>query len=130
MKPNAQPILIAGAVLAFLGVALGAFGAHALKARLAADMLAVYQTGVQYHLAHALGIVLIGILVQLLPESKWLPVAGWTMVAGVVMFSGSLYALSVIGMRMLGAITPLGGIALLTAWLMLVVGVAQAGNSR
>ena len=128
MKPKAQPILIAGAVLAFLGVALGAFGAHALKARLAADMLAVYQTGVQYHLAHALGIVLIGILVQLLPESKWLPVAGWTMVAGVVMFSGSLYALSVTGMRMLGAITPLGGIALLAAWLMVAIGVAKAGN--
>ena len=128
MKPNAQPILIAGAVLAFLGVALGAFGAHALKAYLAADMLALYQTGVQYHLAHALGIMLIGILAQMLPESKWLPVAGWTMVAGVVVFSGSLYALSVTGMRMLGAITPLGGIALLAAWLMVAIGVAKAGN--
>jgi uncharacterized membrane protein YgdD (TMEM256/DUF423 family) len=126
MNANAQSILITGAVLAFLGVALGAFGAHALKARLASDMLAVYQTGVQYHLAHALGIVLIGILVQLLPASKWLPIAAWTMTAGVLVFSGSLYALSVTGVRMLGAITPLGGVALLAAWLMVAAGVRNA----
>ena len=80
MNANAQQLVASGAILAFLGVALGAFGAHALKARLAADMLAVYQTGVQYNLWHALGVVLIGILVQLLPGAKWLPVAGWIMV--------------------------------------------------
>ena len=127
MKTNARSILITGAVLAFFGVALGAFGAHALKAQLAPDMLAVYQTGVQYHLAHALGVVLIGILVQLLPPTKWLPAAGWTMMAGVVIFSGSLYALSVTGMRMLGAVTPLGGLALLAAWLLVAIGVGKAG---
>ncbi|MBL0121287.1 MAG: DUF423 domain-containing protein [Betaproteobacteria bacterium] len=128
MNAQSQPIIIAGAVLAFLGVAIGAFGAHALKARLAADMLAVYQTGVQYHLVHALGIVLIGILVQMLPASKWLPIAGWVMVAGVIIFSGSLYALSVTGVRILGAITPLGGIALLAAWVLVGIGVAKAGQ--
>ena len=116
-----------GAVLAFLGVTLGAFGAHALKVRLAADMLAVYQTGVQYHLAHALGIVLIGVLVQRLPASRWLPIAAWTMTAGVIVFSGSLYALSITGVRLLGAITPLGGLALLAAWLLVAIGVAKAG---
>ena len=126
MQPHARSILITGAVLAFLGVALGAFGAHALKAQLSADMLAVYQTGVQYHLAHALGIVLVGILVQIVPASKWLVIAGWTMTAGVILFSGSLYLLSVTGMRMLGAVTPLGGIALLAAWLMMAIGVAKA----
>lgn len=127
LNAQSQPIIIAGAVLAFLGVALGAFGAHALKTRLAADMLTVYQTGVQYHLVHALGIVLIGILVQMLPATKWLPIAGWMMVAGVIIFSGSLYALSVTGVRILGAITPLGGIALLAAWVLVGIGVAKAG---
>lgn len=126
MNTNARAILITGAVLAFLGVALGAFGAHALKARLAADMLAVYQTGVQYHLAHALGIFLVGILVQIMPASKWLPAAAWTMTAGVIVFSGSLYALSVSDMRVLGAITPLGGFALLAAWFLVAIGVAKA----
>ena len=127
MNANAQSIVITGALFAFLGVALGAFGAHALKARLTAEMLAVYQTGVQYHLAHALGIVLIGVLVQRLPASRWLPIAAWTMTAGVIVFSGSLYALSITGVRLLGAITPLGGLALLAAWLLLAVGVAKAG---
>ena len=126
MNANAQQLVAFGAVLALLGVGLGAFGAHALKARLAADMLAVYQTGVQYHLWHALGVVLIGILVQLLPGAKWLPVAGWLMVAGVVIFSGSLYALSLSGVRMLGAVTPLGGIAFLLAWGMVAYGVLKA----
>jgi uncharacterized membrane protein YgdD (TMEM256/DUF423 family) len=125
MNANAQQLVVTGAVLAFLGVGLGAFGAHALKARLAADMLAVYQTGVQYHLWHALGVVLIGILVQLLPASKWLPIAGWTMVAGMAIFSGSLYALSISGVRVLGAITPIGGVALLAAWLLLAYGVLK-----
>ena len=127
MNANAQSIVITGALFAFLGVALGAFGAHALKARLTAEMLAVYQTGVQYHLAHALGIVLIGVLVQRLPASRWLPVAAWTMTTGVIVFSGSLYALSISGIRMLGAVTPLGGLALLAAWLLVAVGVAKAG---
>ena len=126
MNANAQSIVGTGAVLAFLGVALGAFGAHALKASLAADMLVVYQTGVQYHLAHALGIVLIGVLVQIVPASKWLPIAAWTMTAGVIVFSGSLYALSISGVRLLGAITPLGGVALLAAWGMVAYAVWQA----
>ncbi len=126
MNANAQQLVVSGAILALLGVGLGAFGAHALKARLAADMLAVYQTGVQYHLWHALGVVLIGILVQLLPGAKWLPVAGWMMVAGIVIFSGSLYALSVTGMRMLGAVTPLGGVAFLLAWGMVAYAVLTA----
>jgi len=126
MNANAQQLVAFGAVLALLGVGLGAFGAHALKARLAADMLAVYQTGVQYHLWHALGVVLIGILVQLLPGAKWLPVAGWLMVAGVVIFSGSLYALSLSGVRVLGAVTPLGGVAFLLAWGMVAYAVLKA----
>lgn len=130
MNKHARSILITGAALAFVGVALGAFGAHALKARLAADMLAVYQTGVQYHLAHAIGIVLVGILVQMVPASKWLPMAAWTMTAGIIIFSGSLYLLSVTGLRMLGAVTPLGGIAFLAAWLMVAIGVVKANAAK
>ncbi|MEQ1518491.1 MAG: DUF423 domain-containing protein [Usitatibacteraceae bacterium] len=126
MKKNAKYVLIAGAMLAFLGVALGAFGAHALKARLAPDLLAVYQTGVQYHLIHALGIVLLGVVVQLLPTSKLLSAAAWLMVAGVLVFSGSLYVLSVTGLRFFGAITPFGGLALLAAWLLFAIGVAKS----
>jgi uncharacterized membrane protein YgdD (TMEM256/DUF423 family) len=127
MNANAQQLVSAGAILAFLGVALGAFGAHALKVKLAADMLAVYQTAVQYHLWHALGVVLIGIIAQLLPASKWVPIAGWTMVAGIVIFSGSLYALAITGIRVLGAVTPIGGVALLVAWLLLAYGAIKAG---
>lgn len=130
MNGPSQSIIITGAILAFLGVALGAFGAHALKSRLDADLLAVYQTGVQYHLVHALGIVLIGILVMLLPAARWLPAAAWTMTAGVILFSGSLYLLSITGVRMLGAITPVGGVALLVAWLLVAFGVLNAGATR
>ncbi len=126
MNTNARPIVIAGAILAFLGVALGAFGAHALRSRVDANLLAVYQTGVQYHLVHALGVILIGVLVQVAPDSKWLRIAGWTMVVGVIIFSGSLYTLSLTGIRGFGATAPLGGLALLAAWLMLAVGAAKS----
>ncbi len=81
-------------------------------------MLGVYQTAVQYHLPHAIGVVVIGLLVRQMPQSKMLPIAGWVMCAGVVVFSGSLYALSISGVRVLGAITPIGGVALLAAWAM------------
>ena len=128
MNATARPIIVTGALLAFLGVVLGAFGAHALKTRIDADLLAVYQTGVQYHLMHALGVILVGVLVQILPPSKWLPIAGWAMIVGVVLFSGSLYALSLTGIRGLGAITPVGGLALLAAWLLVVAGVAKAAK--
>ena len=117
MLPAAKLFVSLGALAAALGVALGAFGAHALKARLSADMLAVWQTAVQYHLWHALGLVAIGLLAQHLPASVPVRVAGWLMVAGIVLFSGSLYALALSGTRWLGAITPLGGACLIVAWL-------------
>ncbi|MEO8384999.1 MAG: DUF423 domain-containing protein [Betaproteobacteria bacterium] len=126
MNSKAKSIIVAGAILAFLGVLLGAFGAHALKPRIDADLLAIYQTGVQYHLVHAIGVILVGMLAHVLPSSKWLPLAGWTMVGGVIVFSGSLYVLSLTGIRALGAVTPLGGVALLVAWLLLVLGVAKS----
>ena len=119
MTRSAQMLLRTGAVLALLGVVFGAFGAHALKATMSAEMLAVYQTGVQYHLIHALGIVLIAIVTATQPTWKRLVLAGWLMVAGVLLFSGSLYLLAATGMRMLGVITPLGGLCFIAAWALL-----------
>lgn len=120
MLPAAKLFVTLGALAAALGVALGAFGAHALKARLSADMLAVWQTAVQYHLWHALGLVAIGLLAQHLPASVPVRVAGWLMLAGIVLFSGSLYALALTGTRSLGAIAPFGGACLILAWLVVV----------
>lgn len=114
--------LTLGAVNAFLCVALGAFGAHGLKQRLSAEMLAVYQTGVQYHFYHALGLIAVGVMLLHYPASKPMRTSGWLMLAGIVLFSVSLYALSLSGVRGLGAITPFGGVAFLSAWAMLAYG--------
>lgn len=108
--------IAAGAALMLSGVLLGAFGAHALKTRLAPEMLAAYQTGVQYHLIHALGLMVVGLLCNLQPDSNLLKAAAVLMFSGVLLFSGSLYALAISGVTMLGAITPLGGLCFLLAW--------------
>lgn len=113
---SARLALALGALLAFAAVALGAFGAHALKARLAPDMAAVWQTAVQYHGWHALALVAVGLLLLQRPEATPVAIAGWLFVAGVVLFSGSLYALALTGTRALGAVTPLGGVAFLAGW--------------
>jgi uncharacterized membrane protein YgdD (TMEM256/DUF423 family) len=117
--------VLIGSLSAFLGVALGAFGAHGLKTRITPEMLIVWQTGVQYHLVHALGLVLIGILCQLLPEASLIRSAGWMLLAGSALFSGSLYIMVLSDVRALGMITPLGGIAFLIGWLMLAIAVWQ-----
>jgi len=108
-----------GSLNAFLAVGLGAFGAHALKSRLSADMLDVYQTGVQYHIFHALGLILIGIISHWLSQSTLINWSGGFILAGIVIFSGSLYVLSITGIRTFGAITPIGGIAFLAGWILL-----------
>ena len=115
--------LTLGAINAFLCVAFGAFGAHGLKQRLSTDMLAVYQTGVQYHFYHALGLIAVGLILLHFPASRPVVLSGWLMLAGIVLFSVSLYVLSLTGIRGLGAITPLGGVAFLSAWAMLAYGV-------
>lgn len=114
-----KTFLILGALNTLLCIALGAFGAHGLKQILAADMLTVYHTGVQYHFYHAFGIIVIGLLLLHFPQSRLMPVCGWLMLAGIVLFSFSLYALSVTGMRGLGMITPFGGVSFLSAWALL-----------
>jgi uncharacterized membrane protein YgdD (TMEM256/DUF423 family) len=110
-----RTFLLLGAVAAFLGVALGAFGAHGLRARLSPEMLAVFQTGVQYQMYHALALILTA--AAMAHYSGWLVrTAGWCFAAGIVLFSGSLYLLAVTGVTILGAITPLGGLAFLAGW--------------
>jgi uncharacterized membrane protein YgdD (TMEM256/DUF423 family) len=124
MPSTAKLFILLGALAGAAGVVLGAFGAHALKARLSADMLAVWQTAVQYHFWHALALIAIGIVIAVgLPGSTTLRWAGWLMVAGLVLFSGSLYALAFTGARWLGAVTPFGGVAWIAAWVLLAVAV-------
>ena len=111
--------VIIGSLNMLVSVGLGAFGAHGLKSKLSADMLAVYQTGVQYHMIHALGILLIAALSLKLPTGSLVSWSGWFLFIGIILFSGSLYALSISGIRILGAITPFGGVAFLVGWLLL-----------
>lgn len=113
-----RSLLISGALAAAVGVMLGAFGAHALKARLDPQMLAVWQTGVLYHLVHALGVVAIALAAMHWQDPR-ITAAGWLLVAGIVLFSGSLYLLAFTGARGLGAITPIGGLAFIAGWLTL-----------
>ncbi len=116
---------ITGALFAFVGVALGAFGAHGLKAKLSPDMLAVFETGVRYHMYHAFGLFAVAWVIDRWPSST-ATAAGWLMVAGVVIFSGSLYILAVSGIRWWGAVTPFGGIALLAGWAALGIALYKA----
>ena len=109
-----------GAVSAFLSVAAGAFGAHALRARISPELLATFETGARYQMYHALGLVAVAWAVTRWPgaAAQW---AGWLFVVGTVLFSGSLYGLAVSGVRWLGAITPLGGVAFLAGWICLAL---------
>src|SRR5438045_583757 len=113
---SARLALILASLFLFVAVAAGAFGAHALRAKLAPDLLTVYQTAVQYHFWHALALFGIGMLLMQKPDSGGLVIVAWLLVAGLVLFSGSLYALALSGIRGFGAVTPIGGIAFLAAW--------------
>ena len=112
--------LVVGAVNAFLSVAAGAFGAHALRARLPQDLQVIFETGARYHMYHALALVAVGLLGVARP-SPLLSAAGWAMLTGIVLFSGSLYALALSGVRVLGAVTPLGGLGFLAGWALFAV---------
>ncbi|MBE0344496.1 DUF423 domain-containing protein [Paenibacillus sp. 28ISP30-2] len=118
-------LVVLGCILMSLTVVLGAFGAHALKKRLSADMMSIFQTGIQYHIAHGLGLILLGVVAGNLVHSSLIVTAGWVMLAGILLFSGSLYALSLSGVKKLGAITPIGGVAFLTSWVLVIVAVVQ-----
>jgi uncharacterized membrane protein YgdD (TMEM256/DUF423 family) len=126
MSQTAKLFLLLGGINAALVVMLGAFGAHALKARLSVEMLAIYQTGIYYHLFHALGLLVIGLVAMQIPAATSLKWSGWLMLAGIVLFSGSLYLLSISGLRWLGAVTPFGGMAFIVAWILFVTAVSKA----
>lgn len=113
-----------GALSAFISVAAGAFGAHALRQRLEPDLLAVFETGARYQMYHALALLAVAWAATRWPGTlmTW---AGWLFVLGTVLFSGSLYVLALSGIRWLGAITPLGGLAFLVGWLCLMLGAAR-----
>lgn len=121
----AKIFLVLGGLGMLLAVAMGAFGAHALKKTLAPDLMAIYETAVHYHIYHALGLLAVGLLALHLPEAVLPRWAGILMVAGLVLFSGSLYVLSLSGARWLGAVTPFGGAAFMAAWLLLAIAVAR-----
>jgi uncharacterized membrane protein YgdD (TMEM256/DUF423 family) len=114
---TARLALVLGSLAMALAVALGAFGAHALKARLSPDMLDVWRTGVTYHAWHALALVAAGLLMLHVPASASLRAAAWLFVVGIVLFAGSLYALALGGPKGVGAITPFGGLAFIVGWL-------------
>jgi len=107
------------AMMGFIAVGLGAFAAHGLRARMPEDLLAAFQTGVQYQMYHALALFGVGLLCMHVSDSSLLRASGWAFVVGIVIFSGSLYILSLSGVRWLGAITPIGGVAFLAGWLLL-----------
>jgi uncharacterized membrane protein YgdD (TMEM256/DUF423 family) len=115
-----RTFLWVGALAAFVGVALGAFGAHGLRARLPADMLGVFETGVRYQMYHALAILIVALALARL-DGWMIRAAGWLFTAGIVLFSGSLYALALTGITTLGAVTPLGGLCFLAGWALLVI---------
>jgi uncharacterized membrane protein YgdD (TMEM256/DUF423 family) len=115
-----RTLFLAGAVAGCIGVAFGAFGAHGLRGRLSPDMLAVFETGVRYQMYHALAILVTSVGMGFI-EDRLLRVGGWLFAVGIVLFSGSLYALALTGVTRLGMITPLGGVAFLAGWVILIV---------
>ena len=113
--------LLIGAVLGFLGVAFGAFGAHALRSRLSADMLAVFETAVRYQMYHVFAILIVAAAIGHIGNARMLVISGWCFTAGVVLFSGSLYALALTGTGVLVVITPFGGLLFLAGWASLAI---------
>ena len=115
---------LSGAIAAFIGVALGAFGAHSLRTKLTPEMLNIFEVGVRYQMYHALGLIAVAWATTRWPEAN-LNAAGWAFIVGIVIFSGSLYLLSITDTRWLGAITPIGGLAFLVGWAIMVWSVAR-----
>jgi uncharacterized membrane protein YgdD (TMEM256/DUF423 family) len=115
-----RTFLLAGAIAGLIAVAFGAFGAHGLRGRLTPEMLAVFETGVRYHMYHALALLLVAALAPRLPGTA-IVAAGWLFISGIVLFSGSLYVLAATGVTALGAITPIGGVAFLAGWAALAI---------
>ncbi|SFM41575.1 DUF423 domain-containing protein [Salibacterium qingdaonense] len=118
--------VILGALNAAVAVGFGAFGAHGLEGKLSDRLMDVYQTGVQYHIMHALGLLAIGLVAAYAGGSALLMWAGWLLFAGILVFSGSLYTMAFTGISWLGAITPIGGTAFIAGWILLIAAVWKA----
>ncbi len=114
---NSSSWLAIGSLVAAIGVGFGAFGAHTLKERLTPEMLAVFETGARYQLIHALALIAVGLASAQWPAARFNP-AGWAFLIGIVLFSGSLYVLAISDVRVLGAVTPFGGVAFISGWLL------------
>src|SRR2546428_2106205 len=108
-----RTFLLIGAISGFLGVAFGAFGAHALRSRLSPEMLAVFETGVRYQMYHAFAVLIVAAAIGHIGSARLLVITGWFFFAGILLFSGSLYALALTSVGILGAITPVGGLLFL-----------------
>jgi uncharacterized membrane protein YgdD (TMEM256/DUF423 family) len=122
--------LFLGAISAMLGVGMGAFGAHGLKAVLSPDMMAVYQTGVTYQMWHALGLIAVAMLRHQNPVSRLLACAGWLLFIGILLFSGSLYLLVLLDLKWLGMVTPFGGLSFMAAWLLIAIYAVKKPQSK
>jgi uncharacterized membrane protein YgdD (TMEM256/DUF423 family) len=114
-----KTFLMLASLLGALAVALGAFGAHTLESRLSADLLSTYEVGVRYHVYHVLALLGVVAVISRWPDASAAVWAGWLFVIGILIFSGSLYILAFTGIRWLGAITPIGGVAFIAGWLCL-----------
>ena len=125
MPSAVKLFLFLGSILAGLSVVLGAFGAHGLKGKLAEDLMAVYQTAVQYQFYHALGLIAVGLVLAHLPHACLLKWSGGLMLMGILVFSGSLFLMCLTGQRWLGAITPLGGVAFILSWVIMAIAVLR-----
>jgi uncharacterized membrane protein YgdD (TMEM256/DUF423 family) len=121
LRPFASRCILIGACLMLLAVICGAFGAHLLEPRLAAKQFSSFQTGVLYHLLHALALVLVGLVAQAGGESRWLRAAALLLVLGITCFSGAIYLITAGAPRALGAVAPLGGLSFMAAWAMLAL---------
>jgi len=126
---KAKGVVITGSILMVLAVAFGAFGAHIVEDMLTPDRFDVYQTAVEYHFYHALGLLFLGAISQHLSESVWLRWSGILITTGIIIFSGSLYLLTLTDTGWLGAITPIGGAAFIVGWISLAVGVFKSSDS-
>jgi uncharacterized membrane protein YgdD (TMEM256/DUF423 family) len=122
--------IVIGCILGFLTVALGAFGAHAIRSRIAPDDFATYQTAIQYLGLHTFAVIVAGLLCWIRPELKSPRMAGWLFLIGTLIFSGSLIALALTGVKWLGAITPIGGACFLAGWISLTVAAASLPEYR
>lgn len=122
----ARSLLLIASCSGALAVMLGAFGAHVLRSRLTPELLAIYQTGVQYHFYHTFALLSCALLVYSGMDNSAMRVAAYAFIAGMLIFSGSLYVLAIADLRWLGAVTPIGGMVLIVGWLALAVGVMRS----